>query len=88
MIRKQFIIHGRVQHVGFRYFVLNSAVSIGINGVVANRYDGSVWVDAEADPERMELFLAECKKGPSMSRVDEIIITDWPLAGYTSFTIR
>jgi acylphosphatase len=63
---------GRVQGVGFRYFVREAARSLGLAGWVRNADDGSVEVEAEgapADVERLRQLLAD---GPPGARVESI----------------
>jgi acylphosphatase len=68
----KYIVSGRVQGVGFRWFTLNSAQMIGIKGYVKNRANGTVEIVARGTDEQLERFLMDIKKGPSFSRVDEI----------------
>ena len=46
MQKKRFLVYGRVQGVGFRYFTWNEAQKIGVLGFVRNLWDGSVEVVA------------------------------------------
>lgn len=69
-------ISGRVQGVAFRFFAQHVANQLGITGWVRNLYDGRVEVVAEGDREKLELFLAELKKGPRMARVEKVDL-DW-----------
>ena len=62
-------IHGRVQGVGFRYFVYNLAKEMGVEGSVRNRPDGTVYVEAQAPADLLETFTYHCKQGPSHSHV-------------------
>jgi acylphosphatase len=70
------IITGRVQGVGFRYFVQQRAASLGVSGCVFNRSDGGVEVLAAADRVCLEQLISILRRGPSMSRVDDISI-EW-----------
>ncbi len=70
------IVSGRVQGVGFRYFVQRCAGALGISGCVFNRRDGGVEVQATADRDRLDQLILELRKGPSMSRVDGVEI-EW-----------
>lgn len=62
-------VMGRVQGVGFRYFTLRTARSLGVVGRVANRPDGSVEVRAVADGATLTRFKEELRRGPVGSRV-------------------
>jgi acylphosphatase len=78
-------IHGRVQGVGFRYFVKLKADSLGINGFVRNHPNGIVYVEAEAEPEKLELFIQFCRQGPSHAWVEKIDIQKCPVQGFEGF---
>ena len=47
--RVRLVVTGRVQGVGFRWFIRNEATSLGLSGTVRNRDDGAVEIDAEGD---------------------------------------
>ncbi|HRW62209.1 MAG TPA: acylphosphatase [Bacteroidales bacterium] len=81
-------IYGKVQGVGFRYSALQKAHDLGITGFVKNRSDGSVYIEAEAEPEILEQFIIWCKQGPTWSTIDHIVETDIPLNNYTDFNIK
>lgn len=81
-------ITGRVQGVGFRYYVLQKALALNIRGFVQNRPDGSVYVEAEADTEILLTFYEQCRQGPPLSAVREIEISHLPPKGYKVFEIR
>jgi acylphosphatase len=69
-------VYGRVQGVGFRYFVIYKAKEFGIAGYTKNLIDGSVEVYAEGEKLNLEMLLEALKAGPSMSRVDNVEV-DW-----------
>ena len=81
-------VRGRVQGVGFRYSAFKAAQSYGITGFVRNSPDGSVYMEAEAEDYRLELFLEWCRKGPGISRVDSVTVVDSNLQGFNEFIIR
>ncbi|MCX8159318.1 MAG: acylphosphatase [Candidatus Saccharicenans sp.] len=68
-------LSGRVQGVAFRFFAQHEANQLGITGWVRNLYDGRVEVVAEGEREKLELFLAELKRGPRMARVEKVDLT-------------
>jgi acylphosphatase len=57
-------VEGRVQGVGFRYFVLMKAQALELTGWVGNRVDGQVEVLAEGEHEPLEKLLAALYEGP------------------------
>jgi acylphosphatase len=65
-------IGGRVQGVGFRWFVREAARRHGVHGWVRNREDGSVELAAEGDPSTLEQFLGEVQRGPRGARVEYV----------------
>jgi acylphosphatase len=67
-------LHGRVQGVGFRHFVMTNAGDLGLTGWVRNLRDGRVEVTAEGPRSRLEELLEKLHRGPvsaNVSRVDE-----------------
>ena len=72
----KFIVKGRVQGVGFRWFVLNEAKRLNVSGTVKNLANGDVEVLAQSDISQLYILKDLLKKGPSFARVDNIIETD------------
>lgn len=68
-----FLIRGRVQGVGFRWFVHREASELGLRGWVRNTDDGAVELVASGPPEDLAELRAELKKGSRGSRVDKVI---------------
>lgn len=68
-----FLIRGRVQGVGFRWFVHREAAEIGLRGWVRNTDRGDVEVVAAGDEESLAELRVELRKGSRGSRVDEVI---------------
>lgn len=81
-------IKGRVQGVGFRYFVLRLANHFGVKGYVMNCPDGDVYVEAEADVFVLNQFIEQCKLGPAYSDVRNVIIRELEPKGYLDFDIE
>jgi len=67
-------VTGKVQHVGFRYFVRTAAKRLGITGWVKNDNDGSVQVLAEGESESLRVFIRSLQVGPSLARVENLDI--------------
>jgi acylphosphatase len=90
MIRaKQYLVRGRVQGVGFRWFVQRAADRLGIVGDVRNLPNGEVEVRAQADESVLDLFKRELRIGPPSAEVGEVMEQDLPVTDkYSSFQIR
>jgi acylphosphatase len=72
MNRVHLVIHGRVQGVGFRYFVSSEARGLGLRGTVRNRADGTVEVEAEGGPEALARLVEAVRRGPPAARVERV----------------
>lgn len=68
-----FLVRGRVQGVGFRWFVHREAAELGLRGSVRNTGDGAVEVVAAGEPESIAELRRELHKGSRGSRVDRVI---------------
>ena len=66
-------MRGRVQGVGFRWFVTRNASDLGVRGTVRNRSDGTVEIVLQADePETVAMLVDRIRNGPPISRVEEV----------------
>jgi acylphosphatase len=70
------MVRGRVQGVGFRYFVERTAARLGLAGWVRNRADGSVEAVAAGEPAEVETLIKACRRGPSAARVDSLDVVE------------
>ena len=70
---QHFLVKGRVQGVGFRWFVHREAAEIGLRGWVRNTEDGHVEVLAAGEPDQLKDLLLALGRGSRGSRVDEVI---------------
>ena len=88
-IRLYAVVEGRVQGVGFRYFVEENALSLGLQGWVRNRWEGTVEFTAEGERQSLEKLLAFVRRGPRSSYVSHVR-ADWlPATGeFRDFRIR
>jgi acylphosphatase len=68
-----FLVKGRVQGVGFRWFVQQEASEIGLRGWVRNTDDGYVEVVASGNPQEIHELRAALRKGSRGSRVDAVV---------------
>jgi len=78
-------IYGHVQGVGFRYFVMQKAEYLGINGFVKNQSNGNVYIEAEGEPEILELFILACQQGPSHAWVEKVDVQYCPVQDFHGF---
>ena len=86
---RRFIVRGRVQGVGFRWFVEREAHVLGIAGWVRNNVDGSVEVLAQGTRDQLSGLRSRLREGPRAARVDIVEeIESRPSAGITSFRIE
>ncbi len=89
IVRKAGRAVGRVQGVGFRYFVRNSAKILGVTGWVKNMEDGSVKMEMQGEPQIIEQLIEKIKKGRGRIKVSELELSDLPVAeGEKNFAIR
>ena len=71
-IDRGFLVRGRVQGVGFRWWTRQTAVALGVVGTVENLSDGSVRVAARAGERTIQEFADKLRSGPALARVDEV----------------
>lgn len=81
-------VFGKVQGVGYRYFMLDMANKLGVKGFVRNHENGIVYIEAEGEDVQLNQFIKFCKKGPSFSDVQDIQIEESPLMHYDKFVIQ
>ncbi len=88
-IRLDATVIGRVQGVGFRYFVFHAAMDLGLDGWVANTPDGSVRCVAEGARARLEILLERLHDGPASAIVERVIEVWSPATGTLgAFSVR
>lgn len=81
-------VSGKVQNVGFRYFVKTLADNLKVKGFVKNLPNGKVYIDAEGNEESLALFIDSITNGPSHAYVDEVVIQNSVVSHYTTFEKR
>jgi acylphosphatase len=85
---RRYVISGRVQGVGFRYFAEAAAAREGLHGSVRNLPDGHVEAVAEGEAESVERFERAIRHGPPGARVDHVEVDDIVPSGRdTGFTV-
>ena len=86
---RRFVVRGRVQGVGFRWFVEREAHILGIAGWVRNNADGSVEIMAQGTRDQLSGLRSRLREGPRASRVDAVDESEAkPADGVTSFRIE
>jgi acylphosphatase len=86
---RRYLVRGRVQGVGFRWFVEREAHMLGIAGWVRNNHDGSVEVLAQGTRDQLLGLHSRLREGPRAARVDAVDVSDAkPLARLSSFRIE
>lgn len=76
------IVTGRVQGVGFRYYVVEQAESLGVTGWVRNRGDDTVEVTAEGTKQALDRLVAQLQRGPASAYVSRVQV-QWEQPGGT-----
>jgi len=69
VLAHRYVVFGRVQGVGYRYFVLRQAERLAVTGFTRNRPDGSVEVVAEGSEETLAELEGRLREGPAFSSV-------------------
>ena len=86
---RRFLVTGRVQGVGFRFFVEAEARHEGLRGWVRNLPDGRVEAFAEGEADAVERLERKIRRGPSTSRVLTVdVLPDLPTGAPKEFEIR
>lgn len=82
-------VYGRVQGVGYRYFVKNKAKELDILGYVKNLNDGTVEVLAQGREENLQKLVKELKKGPFLAKVEKVeVVFRKPINFFSEFKIQ
>jgi acylphosphatase len=86
---RRFLVRGRVQGVGFRWFVEREAHILGVAGWVRNKADGRVEVLAQGTRQQLDALSLRLREGPRAARVDDV--EEWEANhtdGLTTFRIE
>ncbi len=88
MIARRYCVEGRVQGVGYRYFVQRVAGELGVTGYTRNLEDGRVEVYATGTAEQLADLAGYLRKGPRLSEVRNIEEMEAPVLQYSGFHIE
>ena len=75
-MRRQYLVEGDVQGVGYRYFVIRLAQQIGVRGWVRNLPNGNVEAIGEGTEAELGKFAAGLRQGPIMASVTKVTSTE------------
>ncbi|MBU4332324.1 acylphosphatase [Patescibacteria group bacterium] len=81
-------IFGQVQGVFFRDSAKRMADDLDIKGFVKNDSDGAVYIEAEGEESDLNEFLAWCRQGTDLARVEKIDVVDKELKNFNDFSIK
>jgi acylphosphatase len=85
--RVHVVVRGRVQGVGFRYWVADAADAVGVAGWVRNTPGGDVEAEVEGDPEAVDRVLAVLREGPPAAVVTGVHTQDVPVRDDAGFRV-
>jgi acylphosphatase len=89
LVARRFVVRGRVQGVGFRWFVQELAALENAAGWVQNRPDGTVEALVQGEAEAVERIERQIRRGPPAARVEHVDVADEPpLDSLRAFSIR
>ena len=88
MVAYRYLVSGRVQGVGYRYYVLREAERLGVAGFTRNLPDGRVEVVAEGTEEALGDLESRLRNGPSFAAVATVDRAPIPARGDPGFHIR
>lgn len=89
LVARRFVVSGRVQGVGFRYFVADAAEHEGLGGWVRNLRDGRVEALVEGEAQAADRFERKIRSGPPAARVDNVVVEEREPSGRaTAFRVE
>jgi len=88
LTRRYWVVRGRVQGVGYRWFARELGESLGLSGWVRNRDDGAVEGEAEGADAALDEFVRRLRDGCPSARVESIESTPAAPQGGRGFEIR
>ncbi|HET9150446.1 MAG TPA: acylphosphatase [Gemmatimonadales bacterium] len=85
---RRFVVTGRVQGVGFRWYVMERAQELGLTGYVLNRRDGTVEVVAEGGEAGLARLAEQLKSGPRLAVVESVLAETCGEGPFDTFEIH
>jgi acylphosphatase len=85
---RRYLVRGRVQGVGYRYFVERIALELGLTGFVRNLAEGGVEVVARGSPRDLDTLEGLLHQGPLWAEVRHVEVSEAPMVNYEGFRIR
>lgn len=80
-------VQGKVQGVSYRASTKAVADQLGVRGFVMNTDDGGVYMEAEAEPVLLDMFMEWCHKGPDLAKVTNIDTQEAEVKNYRNFEV-
>ncbi|OGC56132.1 hypothetical protein A2797_02125 [candidate division WWE3 bacterium RIFCSPHIGHO2_01_FULL_48_15] len=89
LARAHLKIYGKVQNIGYRFFIHRKAAACGLTGWVCNCNSTGVEAVFEGEKEKVEECVAACRKGPRFSKIEKVDL-EWqePTGEFKSFVVR
>ena len=87
-ITRHLRITGRVQGVGYRWYLTQEALRLGVTGWVRNRLDGSVEAVAQGPAPAVRSLIDWAQQGPRLARVDGVAVGEVPAERFVGFEQR
>lgn len=85
MAARRFVVKGKVQGVGFRFFMVTCAEALGLAGWVRNTPEGTVEIHAEGSEEQLNELAFDISRGPRYARVSGVEAREVPPEGLSGF---
>lgn len=80
-------VYGLVQGIFFRATAKEQADKLSITGFAENKPDGSVYLEAEGEKEKLNKFVKWCYKGPLAAKVEKVIISERNIKNFSQFEV-
>jgi acylphosphatase len=81
-------VKGKVQGVYFRKYTQWKAEELGLTGFVRNMPDGTVYIEAQGEEEKVELLEKWCHLGSPLSKVESVNFNEIPEVAESAFVLE